>query len=154
MASLPEPDPIAADRRRARRSHKVGENAACVLCGTTNPDALTLRAATLLEAQHVLGEQAAPEAVVALCRNCHAVATAAQHDMKALPPPGPRNQEDSGLDALHRVLSSLAIFLHDLAHTLLVIVPWLVDLCRHLDSFAPTWRDQPWAQLPRTGWTS
>jgi hypothetical protein len=40
MSDLPEPDPIRADRRRARRDRRVPPDAACVLCLTVDPEIL------------------------------------------------------------------------------------------------------------------
>src|SRR4051812_21611503 len=118
MSELNEPEPAIAARRRARRAAHLPPGAACVMCGVSNPDGLKLPK-RLLQEQHVIGEEVAPEVTVPLCLTDHAIATGHQHDQQALPPPGRRSRPDSELETLERILRGLAIFLHDLAHHLI-----------------------------------
>jgi hypothetical protein len=140
MSDLPEPDPIAADRRRIRKRAKLPPDARCALCGIADPDVLMPRSEPLFEAHHLLGRAAAPDLTVVLCRNCHAIQTGRQHDHDALPPLGKSAPQDSFLERLARALVSLALFLHDLAHTLNGFAAQLLVFVRQLDIAVPGWR--------------
>jgi hypothetical protein len=94
----------------------------------------------LLEEHHVLGRTAAPDVTVVLCRNHHAMLTARQHDHNALPPLGKGVPRDSFLEQLARALTSLALFLHDLAHTLNGYAAQLLMFVWQLDIAVPGWR--------------
>jgi hypothetical protein len=141
MTDLPEPDPIRADRRRARRRASLAVDAACLLCGVRDIDALLPAGRSLLEDHHVLGRAAAPELTVVLCRNCHAIQTARQHDHGALPPLGKGVASDSVLERVARGLISLSVFLHELAHTLQLLASQVLVFVRQLDGAVPGWRD-------------
>jgi hypothetical protein len=141
MTDLPEPDPIRADRRRARRRASLAADAACLLCGIRDIDALLPAGRSLLEDHHVLGRAATSELTVVLCRNCHAMQTARQHDHAALPPLGNGAISDSVLERVARGLISLAVFLHELAHTLQGLASQLLAVVRQLDVTTPGWRD-------------
>jgi hypothetical protein len=141
MIDLPEPDPVAADRRRARKRAKLPPDAHCELCGISDPDVLLAGPEPLLEKHHVLGRAAVPDVTVVLCRNCHAMQTARQHDHYALPPLGKGAPPDSFLERLARALISLALFLHELAHTLNGFAAQLLVFVRQLDIAVPGWRD-------------
>ena len=145
MSALTEPDSIGADRRRARRTARLPADAVCQLCGIANVDMLTPARVPLLEEHHVLGRVAAPDTTVPLCRNCHAVATGAQHDHDALPPPGRYRTPDTVLERIARALRSLALFVHELAHTLTSYSDHLADVAAALDVALPQWRTQEWA---------
>lgn len=138
MSDLHDPDPIAADRRRARRRAKLPPDAACVFCGLDDVD--------VLEVQHVLGRTAAPDAIIVLCKNHHAKQTALQHDQDALPPLGRGSRPDSLPERLARALRSLAVFLHELAHTLADYADRLLAFVVQLDFEVPGWRDWGTAQ--------
>ncbi|MCW2689593.1 MAG: hypothetical protein JWR37_4483 [Mycobacterium sp.] len=124
MSALPEPDPIRADRRRTARRCLVPEEAACVLCGHTDPTGLTL------EDDHVLGAAASDEVRVWLCRNCHASQTTTRLDHQAGSPAGRHRPPDSLLDRLARALRSLGVFAHDLAHALFHFAEQLAQLAQ------------------------
>ncbi len=144
MSDLPEPDPAIAARRRARRASKLPRGALCAICGVSEPDGLHLPK-RVLEDQHVLGEQAAPDVTVWLCRTHHAIATGQQHDQQALPPPGRRDHPDALPETVERILRGLAIFLHALAHALVAWADRVRDFWHGLDTETPGWREQPWA---------
>jgi hypothetical protein len=141
MIDFPEPDPIAADRRRARKQAKLPPDAQCELCGISDPDVLLATPGPLLEEHHVLGRAAAPNVTVVLCRNHHAILTGRQHDHDALPPLGQAAPRDSFLERLARALISLALFLHDLAHTLNGFAAQLLVFVKQLDVALPGWRN-------------
>lgn len=145
MTNLPEPNPINADRRRARKAVKLPADASCLFCGIAEPDVLIV-SRRVIEGQHVLGEETAPGVVVALCRNCHAIATGRQLDHEALPPPGPPRRPDSLPETTERALRGLAVFAHDLAHWLVAWADRLRDFWQGLDDRDPSWRDEPWAK--------
>jgi hypothetical protein len=141
MSDLAEPDPIGADRRRARKQAKLPPDARCLLCGISDPDVLLRAAATLLEEHHVLGQAAAPDLTAVLCRNCHAMLTGRQHDHHALPPLGRGARRDSSLERDARALVSLALFVEELAPALNRIAAELFVLARQLDIAVPGWRE-------------
>ena len=136
---LPEPDPIAADNRRTHRRDLIPDEAACVLCGFSDPDGL------VLEDDHVLGWRAADDVRVWLCKNCHAIQTAERLDHQAGSPAGRPTEPISVLERLARALRSLGVFLHALAHTLFDYAEQLLAMAAGLDGFAPGWRAQAWA---------
>ncbi len=139
-APLPEPDPVKADRRRARKRARLPADAACCICGETDGE--------VLEVQHVLGEEAAPDVTVVLCRNDHARQTGAQYDQKALPPPGPAQQRDTIVEVVERILRGLAVFAHALALALVAYADALRAMVVGLDLDQPEWRETGWAQWP------
>jgi hypothetical protein len=133
---LPEPDPIANDRRRARKRRALPPDAACIFCGERNPDALQAVRRTLLEAHHAAGEVNDPVLVASLCKTHHAIVSALGWD--------------AALDLTHRPLSvlaraagalhSLAVFLQALAEALLRFARDLLRLEEALDRRYPSWR--------------
>jgi hypothetical protein len=141
MTDLPEPDPIGADRRRARKRDKLPPDAQCMRCGIRDPDVLLPGSVPLLEEHHVLGRAAAPDLTVVLCRNCHAILTGRQHDHNALPPLGRGTPRDSSLERDARALVSLALFVEELAPSLNRIAAELFALARQFDIAVPGWRD-------------
>ena len=66
-------DPIKTAIRRMRRPSGV-----CIRCGYTNPFALTRIRRSLLEGDHVLGQNHDPDLIVFICLNCHAEVTEAR----------------------------------------------------------------------------
>ena len=145
MSVLNEPDPIRADRRRARQSQRLPDDAACVLCGVSKLDTLTPAPITLVEEHHVIGRRASANVTVPLCRNCHAIQTAAQHDHQAIPPTGRYTHPDSVIERIARALRSLGLFAHELAHTLMTYAQNLFDIAVGLDESMPEWRTEEWA---------
>ena len=150
MSDLPEPDPIRADLRRERQRTRLPDDPECLLCGVSTLDTLTRYPAAkverLMEAHHVVGQAADSDLTVVLCRNCHAIQTAAQHDLGAVPPPGRHRAPDTIIERVARALRSLAIMLHALAHTLTGFATGLLTLVTGMDSYAPEWREQGWAR--------
>ena len=136
---LPEPDPIAADKRRTARRDLIPEWAACGLCGLSDPSGL------LLQDDHPLGWQVADDVRIWLCRNCHAKQTADRYDHQAGSPAGHPTGPISFLESLARALRSLGVFVHVLAHALFRFADQLLAVEGGLDDFAPGWRAQVWA---------
>jgi hypothetical protein len=131
---LSEPDPIAADRRRTRRRALIPQEAACVLCGLSDPDGLRL------QDDHPLGVRADDDVRIWLCLNCHALQTADRHDHQAGSPAGRPTEPTSVLERLARALRSLAVFAHALAHALFRFADQLLALVAGLDDSFPSWR--------------
>ena len=73
-------DPMDGPRRRHRRQQRLGPDARCVRCGETNPECLMPVGRSILEQHHVAGEAHEPELTIVVCRNCHALFSAAQQD--------------------------------------------------------------------------
>jgi hypothetical protein len=134
-----EPDPIANSRRKARRAAKLPPDAACVLCGEATPEALLLVDRTVLEQHHPLGETYAPNLVVPLCRNCHAVETERMRDLGVELTRAKRPLPET----LASVLAALGGFLIGLGRALLAWSRELADLTRALDREFPGWRELP-----------
>lgn len=140
QVNFPEPDPVKADRRRVRRRSALPSDAACAVCGITDPD--------VLEVNHALGFAASEASTVVLCRNHHAGVTGRQHDFQALPPPGRDQPCDSLLELIARALRSLATLVMTLPAALLAMADALFRLSARLDRELPGWRG--W---PETEWT-
>ena len=137
----PEPDPIANDLRKERRSRRLPPDAICVLCQETEIPVLSSQKVTrrLLELHHVAGQWNDDEVVVVLCRNCHAKATAEQLDVGALEP-GPRS---SCVEAVKLGLLSLGTFFSLLAAACYRWAAQLAAMIGALDDQVPGWRTLP-----------
>ncbi len=98
----PEPNPISSDARRVRRARRLPPDAACALCGEQQPRGPGLRKVPrwLLEGHHAAVESNDEFLIVVLCLNCHARATALQHDVGVLVP----DQADTFLEGMDRAL--------------------------------------------------
>ena len=70
-----ERDPIKNDRRGARRERRLGEDAACILCGYRTPAGLRRVDRAFLEEHHLLGRVHDNALTAPLCLNCHAEVT-------------------------------------------------------------------------------
>jgi hypothetical protein len=139
-----EHDPIANDGRRARRTRKLGADAACTLCATTDPAVLERqRSRRLLEEHHVLGHTNDEALTIVLCRNCHARATARQHDAGVANSNTP--EPATVLHQLDQALRALASFLQLLADTFLGWAHQLRGLTTALDHHHPGWSTLPQA---------
>jgi hypothetical protein len=73
-------DPIGDDVRKQRRRRRLGDNAACAICGETDRDLLTRVSRSLLERHHVAGRANDAELNVVVCLNHHAKLSEAQRD--------------------------------------------------------------------------
>ena len=138
--TTPGPSPINADRRRARKLRDLPPDAACAWCGMTTPEALILAKRSLLELDHASGKANDPDLLVPLCKNCHAVRTAHQHDQRV------DLDHGDGRSVLARqagALQSQAAFFRDLADAQERHAEQLVALERALDRERPGWRALP-----------
>jgi hypothetical protein len=135
-------DPIANDRRRARKRYEIPPDAACALCGVTTPEALARVNRKVLDGHHVSAETNDPDLFVPLCKNCHAVVTAAQLD--------------AGVDLEHRPRTVLereagaarseAVLFRAFADARERRADQLSVLEHRLDRRYPKWRELPEAQ--------
>ena len=141
---IQEPDPILNEVRRARRARRLPADAACALCGETDPAALrmeSMRRSTLklLQAHHPLGEANDEEVTVTLCLTCHAKATAAQLDVAALP----SGRAPTYLERHVLGMRSLAAFFRQLADSFQRRADEGAGMVKSLDEHLPSWRRLP-----------
>jgi len=73
-------DPIGDDLRKQRRRRRLGRDAACVVCGETNPEVLRRLPRSLLERHHLAGRANDAELTAVVCLNHHAILSEAQRD--------------------------------------------------------------------------
>jgi hypothetical protein len=134
--AVPPVDPIAAEARRAKRAERVGENAACILCGFANIAALTLVNRSLLEAHHIVGRENDDELTAPLCRNCHAEVTEGYRDagVSLKKPP-------TFLHRLAAILRALGALFLALGQKLAAWAEQLLRCIERLDAHSPGWRD-------------
>jgi hypothetical protein len=138
-----EPDPIGNDARRERRRRGLPEEAACVICGETDPVALVKAPQSLMERHHLGGEANDPDLTVVLCLTHHRVQT---NDQAGAGVDLTRARERTVLESLISVLNGLALFFHALAHSLNTWAEKVGSLVAQLDASDPKWRDLPAAQ--------
>jgi len=141
---IQDPDPIQNEVRRRKRARPLPPDAACALCGETDPTVLlktTARRSTrkLLQAHHPLGEANDQEVEVVVCCNCHAKATAAQQDVGALP----AGRAPTCLERLALAMRSLAAFFRQLADSFQRWADEVAGVVRSLDEHLPPWRGLP-----------
>ena len=135
---MSQPDPLRNEVRKARRSRRVGIDAACVLCGESNPDVLIRVGRSVLEQHHVLGAAHAPSVTVPLCRNCHAIETERMRDA------GISLERDHGravVEVIEIVLRAQALYLRSHAEASERFAAHLREHVEMLDRGYPGWRD-------------
>lgn len=120
-------DPIGEARRRQRRRERLGCNASCVICGENDLRALIPASVHLVEQDHLYGRQRDPEAMIAFCRNHHAIVTEERRDAAVPMKPGPNPLEELAL--MHR---SRGLALKRIGEADLKQAEWLLDLNDHL----------------------
>ncbi len=133
-------DPVGPSGREHRRRQKLGPDARCIGCGASNPTILIRVKRTLLELHHPLGQAHAPDAWVPVCRNCHAIFSAAQVDDGV-----PLDPQPTLLERLVAIFYAFVSFLGALAK---ILLEWALrgrDLITGLDADYPDWRTKPWA---------
>lgn len=130
-----EPDPIATAARGSARKRRLGPDAACALCGLSDPVQLT-RQRRRLEEHHVATRCNDADLTAVLCLNCHATVSERQRTAGLFSAGEPANV----LDRLTRALVSLATFSEALATALRRWADHLQDLMASLDRHLPTWR--------------
>jgi hypothetical protein len=126
--------------RRYRRYRKLGPNARCLRCGTTDPTTLIQVKQRFFEEHHVLGQQHDPNLTVIVCRNCHAILSATQGDDGV-----PLEPQPTSLERLLAVVAALGSFLKVLAEALLEWATKGTRFVAGLDTEYPDWRNHPWA---------
>ncbi len=137
------PNPMKNDGRKQRRKDMLGLNAACVICGETNPEALIKVSRTFLEEHHIAGKANDPSLTAILCRNCHAKVTAGQLDVGLNLTHGDRNL----LERIIGLLKGLGVFLVKLGESLLSYAVKLENFVGAFDTHFPGWRELPEAQV-------
>ena len=129
---------INTERRRARRSARIGPDARCVLCHAANPELLIRVKRTILEAHHIVGLANDVTATVILCRNCHAKVTEKQREFGAS-----FEVPESLLDKAISVLRHLAALFYVVADMMRVLADQLVALLSGLSKRYPDWQAMP-----------
>lgn len=137
-------DPMGNDLRRERRARVLPRDAACVMCGETNPEILMqAEAPSVLELHHLAGKANDPDLLVVLCLNHHRVQTARQ--------PGygvelSRDPQRTSIEKLVSMLRSLGLFLVELGKAMVAKADDLAAHVAGLDAHYPAWRAMPSAQ--------
>ncbi len=135
----PEPDPMASDRRAAKRKRRLSPDAACALCGETDPDVLINPSRKhLIEEHHAAGIDNDP-VTVPLCLNHHAKISIGQQDVGAFS----KEPSPSVLERMIRALKSLGVFFEDLAKAFYRWAAQLSTVVNTLDENVPAWRLLP-----------
>jgi hypothetical protein len=131
-------DHIAKSRRKQRRTAALPFDAACVTCGVSTIEMLVKGSTvpvSLLEDHHVFGAAHHP-LTCPLCRNHHAVVTAAQRNEGAI-----LQQQASFLEQLANMLLSLGALLGEVGKALIAIARELLRRYRLVKTPDPVWRD-------------
>lgn len=135
-----ETNPIQNDARRARRTRKLGPDAACVLCGTTTPEALLCVNRSLLQEHHAIGRALDGALTIPVCRNCHAVLTEGQLRQGCTFQP-----QRTIPECIVAILAHLCALFHDLGDLFGMWVERVTAFVRGLDTDYPDWREKGWA---------
>jgi hypothetical protein len=133
-------DPMGATGRKHRRRRKFGSDARCISCGVSNPTLLVAVKRTWFEHHHPLGEQHEPRLTVPVCRNCHAILSAAQVDDGV-----PLVSQPT---LLERLIAIFQAFVSFLAALVKILLEWALRgrrVVAGLDADYPDWRTKPWA---------
>lgn len=120
-------DPVGEAVRDQRRRERLGEEAACVICGFSNLRALVPADVHVVEQDHVYGRQRDPVTTIALCRNHHAILTESRRDAGVPMQPGPDALEESAM-----ISRSLGLALKRLGESQLAKADHDLDLRNHL----------------------
>lgn len=134
-------DPLGSIGRKYRRRRKLGPDTRCIGCGASNPTILIRVNRTLFDHHHFFGEQHVPDATVPVCRNCHAILSAAQLDDGV-----PLEAQPTVLERLIAIFQAFVSFLGALSEALLEWVAKGVAFVLGLDTDYPDWRAKPWAR--------
>lgn len=129
-------DPIGEARRRQRRRERLGENAACVICGENDLRMLVPTKQSLVEDHHLVARLRDDQEIVTLCRNCHVVVTEENRDAGIPMQPGPNHLEELAMKLRARGLFHIRegkAYLRDAEE--------LLDTVERLDRESEGWRD-------------
>jgi hypothetical protein len=132
---FPELDPVANDIRRAKREIVLGPDAACLLCGMKNVDALIPISRSVLESHHIVGRANDNELTGVLCRNCHAEITEEYRDAGV-----PLNKPPTILHALVAILRAFGAFFVKIGEKFSEWAARIVSMIVRLDASLPGWR--------------
>ena len=132
-----EKDPFANDARRNRRQARLGDCAACVMCGYSKPESLVAGPSDLLEKHHALGASHDPSLTMWVCRNCHAELTEGQRDAGVDLERGERHL----LERIEAFLRAIADLLTRLADAAWKLAERLTEFMTQLDDTMPGWRE-------------
>lgn len=133
-------DPFGPSGRKHRRRRKLGPDARCIGCGASNPTILIRVKRTLLDLHHPLGQAHAPDVTVPVCKNCHAIFSAAQVDDGV-----PLDPQATILERQVAIFLAFVSFLGTLAEIWLKWALQGLGLIAGLDADYPDWRTKPWA---------
>jgi len=135
------PEPAKTAARRQRRLDRLGNDAACIICGEADPTVLDTA-----QGHHVATRINEPDLTVVLCANCHRRETE-HHAAAGIPTQ--YEQEPTQLDRLSAILMGIADFLLDVGQLLLEWARWIDDFHRNLTSqgialetVLPQWKPQ------------
>jgi len=138
-------DPMKTAVREQKRRDRLPANAACALCGETDP--VKLRKATeeavagiarrqFLEAHHVMGRHIDPDLIVVLCLNHHAEATESlRRGGVAMEP------QKNLLELLVLALKAVSAFLQNALRSIERWIGRIEKFIRSLDAECPSWRE-------------
>lgn len=128
-----EADPRLNDLRKEVRRRKFGPNAACILCGETDP----------VDFHHVAGRNNDEALEGPLCLNCHAKAHEALRDGDVQLK---RWSHPTLPERIEAMLRALATFFALLGQILWTKAERVAAFVRHLDESVPGWREWEVAQ--------
>lgn len=133
---------LQTELRKLRRLRALGNDAACVLCGESDPEALKQRKKSIVEDNHIGGENNDGKLTEMLCLNCHRKVTELQRKYGVELCRHPRNL----VERMRNVLKGLAASRFAEAERLLDWESDIEKLMRALDEKFPDWRKLPEAQ--------
>lgn len=134
-ANMFKDNPLQDQLRKERRADKLGKNPACARCGYSKPEALISVNKSLLEKHHVFLRANDPRTTIALCRNCHAIVTAAAYSAGAIRP------ASSCLERFESMLRALGSFLISFGERLLEWADEVAAIVAGLDRQFAGWRE-------------
>jgi len=134
---LTGPDPAANDRRQRTRRNRLGQDAACALCGARHPDVL------ILERHHIALAENEPAVDVTLCKNCHAVV---QESLRRVGVVEWEPVADTFVERQVAMLRGEADFLQLLAESRRTAADRVESLVLRLEKELPAWREWPEAR--------
>lgn len=137
---MQEDNPIKNQLREDRRTERLGESPACLLCGFSKPAALTLKSRSWLEKHHVFLRGNDPRTTAPLCLNCHRIVTDAACAAGAMQP------TSTCLERFQMMLRSLGSFLVELGERLIEWAEEIGSFIFGLDNSFPAWREIPEAK--------
>jgi hypothetical protein len=132
---IPQPNFLANDVRRAKRENVLGPDAACLLCGLRNVDALLPISRSVLESHHIVGRANDEELTGVLCRNCHAEMTEGYRNAGVA-----LNKPPTFLHALVAILRAFGAFFVRVGEKFAEWASRILSFIARLDASLPGWR--------------